>query len=215
MSESLPAPDRTLFRPLRAVDVHVLASPVRLARLYPTSGPYPSAWNVFRAVGPLASGRFDHHEPGTARGIWYGAASRTPIGRHVDAVLGAVAETFADTFTIDRSVAGRYLALCLPGRPLRLLRLDSGWLASARGNAAIFAGPRPRAQAWSRAVYAHYPDLDGMVYPSSNHPVSTCVALFERAADALVEPALLVSLREAGLAPYLERIAGELGWPLV
>lgn len=57
---------------------------------------------------------------------------------------------------------GRTLVRCQPARPVRLLRLDSAWLAAAHGNAAIYAGPRPPAQEWSRAIYAHYSDLDGL-----------------------------------------------------
>ena len=215
MSEALPPPDPSLFRALRKADVYELNSPVRLARIFPTGGTDPVTWQHFRNVGPLPTGRFDHHEVGATRGIWYGAANRIATGQHVDALLGAVAETYADTHTIDRSFNARHLVLCEPARALRLLRLDSTWLSAARGNAAIFAGARPRAQAWSRAIYDHYLDLDGLYYPSSNHPGSACVALYERAATALTVPRLLRRLDEPGLRPYLERVAHDLGWPLI
>ena len=141
-----------------------------------------------------------------------GSASTRPGS---NALVGAVAETYADTFTIDRAVNGRHLVLCVPARPLRLLRLDSGWRAAAHGNGAISAGPRPRAQEWSRAIYGHYPELDGLDYPSSNHPASGCVALYERAQDALTTPLLLRPLTAPGLSRYLEQAADELGWPLI
>ena len=215
MSEALPPPDPSLFRALRKGDLYELTTPVRLARIYSTAGPHPVSWQQFRTAGPLPTGRFDHHADGKTRGIWYGAANRTTTGRRVDALLGAVAETCADTHTIDRSVNARHLVLCSPARVLRLLRLDSTWLSAAHGNAAIFAGSRPRSRAWSRAIYDHYPDLDGLYYPSSNHPGSACVALYERAATALTVPRLLRRLDEPGLRPYLERVAHDLGWPLI
>lgn len=215
MSEALPPPDPARFRSLRKGDVYQLAAPIRLARIYPTAGAHPVSWQQFRTAGPLPTGRFDHHEDGATRGIWYGAANRTATGRRVDALLGAVAETCADTHTIDRSVNARHVVLCEPARALKLLRLGSTWLPAAHGNAAIFAGPRSRAQAWSRAIYAHYPDLDGLYYPSSNFPGSACVALYERAAGALTVPRLLRRLDEPGLRPYLEQVADDLGWPLV
>lgn len=90
--------------------------------------------------------------------------------RRTAALLGAIAETCADTHTIDRAANGPSLVLCEPAAALRLLRLDSSWLAAAHGNAAIFAGPRSRAQAWSRAIYDHYPDLDGVYYPARRTP---------------------------------------------
>lgn len=215
MSEALPAPDPHLFRTLRRGDVYELDVPVRLARIYPTTGAHPVHWEQFRTVGPLAGGRFDHHVASADRGIWYGATNRTATGRNANALLGAVAETYADTFTIDRTVNGRHLVLCAPARPLRLLRLDSGWLSAAHGNGAIFTGPRPRAQEWSRAIYDHYPNLDGLYYLASNHPASGCVALYERAQDALITPLLLRPLTAPGLSRYLEQVADELGWPLV
>lgn len=215
MSEALPAPDPSMFRALRKGDVYELDSPVRLARIYPTVGSHPMSWQQFRAAGPLPVGRFDHHEGDATRGIWYGAANRTATGHRVDALLGAVAETYADTHVIDRSASARHLVLCEPARALWLLRLDSTWLPAAHGNAAIFAGSRLRAQAWSRAIYDRYPDLDGVYYPASNHPDSACVALYERAATALTVPRLLRRLDEPGLRPYLQQVAYNLGWPLV
>lgn len=33
------------------------------------AGRHPLTWNEFRTIGPVAGGRFDHHEPGSHRGI--------------------------------------------------------------------------------------------------------------------------------------------------
>ena len=214
MSEALPPPDPRFFRAPRRRDIYELAAPVRLARIFPTAGAHPMSWQQFRTAGPLAGGRFDHHLGGADRGIWYGAVSRTASGRRADALLGAVAETYADSFTIDRAVNGRNLVLCAPDRPLRLLRVDSSWLSAAHGNGAISAVPRDRAQEWSRAIYDEYADLDGLYFQSSNHPPSRCVALYERAQDALTTPLLLRPLIAPGLTLYLEQVSHELGWPL-
>lgn len=137
MSEQLPAPDPSLFRSLRAGDRYEVGADVPLARIFATGGGHPLGWNQFPTFGPLATGRFDHHTSADPdRGIWYGALNQTADGRRVESVLGAVAETCAVTHTIDRAVNGRSLVLCSPRAPLVLLRLNSGWLAAAQGNAA-------------------------------------------------------------------------------
>lgn len=82
-------------------------------------------------------------------------------------------------------------------------------------SAAISAGPRDRSQVWSRAIHDHYPDIDGLYYSSSDHPPSGCVALSERAADALTTPTLMRLLDDPGLRPFLEVSAEDLDWPLV
>jgi hypothetical protein len=64
-------------------------------------------------------------------------------------------------------------------------------------------------------IYRYYPDLDGLYYPSSSHPGSACVALYERAATALTVPRLSRRLDDPRLRPYLENVAHGLGWPLI
>lgn len=215
MSEFLPPPDRSRFRSLRDGDVYRLKAPERLARVFATKGPYPTTWDAMREYGPLPSGRFDHQQPGSpGRGIWYGSVSKLAEGQPANAVTGALAEACADTHVVDRSARGRSLVILEPIRPLKLLRLDSSWLSAAQGNAAIASGPRNTAQEWSRAIYEHYPTIDGVYFRSSNHPPSGCVALYERAVDALVSASLLMRLDNPGLLPYLQDSCEDLGWPL-
>lgn len=215
MTERLEAPDPTHFRALRTGDVYVVSHGTRLARVFPAGGLHPVRWDEFRTFGPVPNGRFDHHVASDPdRAIWYGALSETAGGRKADALLGAIAETYGDTHVIDRSVSGRSAVLCQADGPLRLLRLDSSWLSAARGNAAIYADDRAMAQQWARAIYDHYPDLDGLYFPSSNHPPSACVAVWERA-PSLTAPGLLRRLDHPGLLPHLTTISDELGWPIV
>ncbi len=81
---------------------------------------------------------------------------------------------------------------------------------------AISTGPHARTQRWSRAIYAGYPQVQGLWFCSSMHANQPAVALYERAQHALPpaplfhrapsDPTLLNPLRVA---------ASSLGYGLV
>jgi hypothetical protein len=80
---------------------------------------------------------------------------------------------------------------------------------------ALNSGPRPRAQRWSRAIYEAYRAIDGVVYPSSMHGNAPAVALYERAAHALLDAAFFHQpLAAPVLLLPLQRVAHQLGYRL-
>lgn len=72
---------------------------------------------------------------------------------------------------------------------------------------AIASGPRSRARLWSQAIYAAFPQIDGLLYGSSMNANAPSVALYERALTAmpaapvfhrqLADPAVLTLLKNA------------------
>ncbi len=81
---------------------------------------------------------------------------------------------------------------------------------------AMSSGPRPRAQQWSRVIYASYPELEGLCYASSMHANQPAVALYERAEDALpAVPTFHRPLADPALLEALKKVAKRLGYELV
>lgn len=132
----------------------------------------------------------------------------------------ALLECFRDAGVVDTVTDDPYFVLFSATRPLRLLDLaDSDWVTVAGGNAAISSGPRLQARMWARVIHEHYQGddaLDGVVYTTSNRPLSRSVALWERAADALPDRARFHQpLRHLGLRSSVEIFAHEVGLGLV
>lgn len=129
----------------------------------------------------------------------------------------AVLECFQSTGVLDRNCGAPRLTAWEPTRPLRLLKLsDSDWLARAGGNSALTSGARGVARDWSRAIYAAYPDLDGLTWSSSVQPAGRSVALYERATAALpASPMFDRALAEPFLQPALANIACRFSLTLV
>jgi len=146
-----------------------------MARIYSRGGSHPTTWREFRFDGPLPLARFDHHIAGERRGVLYAA-------RELDT---CVAEVFQDSRVVDRAAADRCVAGFRLTRSVRLLDLTSDWPTRAGASQALASGPRPRAQAWARAIHAAYPNIEGIWYPSSMHGGHPALVLFERADTAL------------------------------
>jgi hypothetical protein len=182
-------------------------------RIYKTAGKHPQAWNTFRAVGPLAGRRFDHHlpppaAPGTSRAILYAAGDPTT----------AVAEVFQGRRVIDRTSLAPELAAFV--RTQRLVLLDvsptSMWSIQAGAAAAMQFGDTDLCQQWSRAVYEGYPDIHGLTYLSTMTG-RRAYALYERAQPLLSgNPTMRRRLTASSLVDHLKSIAHDLGdWPIV
>ncbi len=186
----------------------VLPRKTVLWRLYFRGGSHPTFWNTFRAYGPT-SGRFDPQvQPASEqeRAILY-AAERGPT---------CLAEVFQDTRVIDRIARDPWLVGFALRRPLSLLDLTGSWPTRAGASPAISSGPHPRAQRWSRAIYAAYPKGMGIYYGSSMDGGFSCMALFEWAAPALPpQPAFHRPLADPALLPALKQVAREMGYGLV
>src|SRR5262249_15503655 len=139
---------------------HSLGSGTELWRIYARGGPHPTTWNTFRAYGPSARARFDHHLPparGQNRGILYAAAE----------ILPCVAEVFQDTGIVDPRHDEPWLVGFRLTRPVRLLSLRGLWPTRAGGSMALNTGDRARARRWSRTVYEAYPQAEGLWYASA------------------------------------------------
>jgi hypothetical protein len=99
---------------------------------------------------------------------------------------------------------------------VRLLDLTRLWPTRAGVSTALSSGPRPRARAWARAIYVAYSQADGVWYGSSMHSNSPCVALFERANDALaLRPDVHRALADATLRSFLANVAADLNFHLI
>jgi len=205
----LPEPPAVAVLAARAPDVHVLPAGSELWRLYFRGGDYPTRWSTFRFYGPVHTARFDHHAPPPrvqSRGILYAAASGPTC----------IAEVFQSRRLIDRSGQQPWLAGFAITRTVALLNLCGAWATAAGASMALASGPRPRAQRWSAAIYAAYPDLDGLWYPSSMYANQPAVAFYERGAGALpAAPFFHLPLSDPSLFDPLSHLARSLGYGLI
>lgn len=180
-----------------------------LWRVYFRGGPYPTIWNAMRRFGPVATARFDHHEEPAQfqrRAVLY-AARQGPT---------CFAEVFQDTRVIDRHRRHPWLVAFELSRPVRLLDLTGTWPTRAGASMAIASGIRSRARRWARAIYAAYPSLEGLYYPSSMHANAPSVVFNERAAPALPpRPRFHRSLLDSVLLRIIRHTASDIGYGVV
>lgn len=192
-------------------EIKGLAAGTELWRLYFRAGRYPGAWNRFRDFGPLRTARFDHHQAPPrvqARGILSAAAGPR-------AIVTAIAEVFQDTRVIDPQRGAPWLAGFALARDVNLLDLTRTWPTRAGASMAINSGPRPRAQRWSRSIFAAYPEIGGLHYASSMYANRPAVALYERAQAALPSaPLFHAALTHPALFGMLRDVAVELGYDM-
>lgn len=180
-----------------------------LWRVYRAGGVHPVAWNTFRTFGPVATGRFDHHEPPPHdqpdRGICYAA----------DHAATAIVEAFQDTRLVDRGTHEPWLVAFAIDADLVALDLTGPWPTRAGASQAIATGRRDVARAWSRSMWAAYPSVGALRYRSSMAGGAINTAIYERAERLLPpQPALNLPLAHPGLTPDLNRIADGHGYGL-
>ena len=202
-----PEPPRDL--PSVRPEWHELPPGTLLWRIYARGGDHPGVWNGFRRYGPIGTARFDHHLPPPHeqdRAILYAALD----------IPTCLAEVFQDRRTINRARRVPWLVAFQTAALLRLLNLHSPWPTHAGASMAISSGRRDRARRWSRAIYAAYPTVQGLWYPSSMYAGQPCVALYERAQDAVpARPSLHLALADPRLDVPLLHIAADLSYRLV
>lgn len=125
------------------------------------------------------SGRLN--APDGAYGVLYAA-------REID---GAFAETFlrmpGRTILSSPELRAKAYARLTNKRPLRLLMLAGPGLARVGATAEVVHGGLPYSvpQAWSAALRAVWPDLDGIAYNARHDDEARCYAVFDRARDAV------------------------------
>ncbi|WP_083562261.1 RES family NAD+ phosphorylase [Mycobacterium malmoense] len=149
-----------------------------LWRVHRSKGEYVRPWNELRTYGPLASMRWDPH-PGLSPathpdGVLYAATD----------VATSLAEVYQTTRVIDTRAGAPRLTAWQPTRPLRLLDLSGTWLLRNGASAALLAAPRSICRRWAGAIYANWPELDGLYAPSTMTG-QLSVALWSAAADSI------------------------------
>ncbi len=208
-----PAPeDLAALPPL----LRSIPAATRFGRIFSRGGTHPVGWNDLRHWGPTAA-RFDHHLPDAGgapwlqpRGILYAAGAAAP-----GALAICAAEVFQSTRIIDSRRNDPWFAVFATARALSLLDLGGLWATRAGASQALASGPRPRARRWSQAIFAAYPQIDGLYYPSSMAGGGAAVALYERAADALpAAPLFHRSLADPALSAPLSHAAQAIGYGL-
>lgn len=86
----------------------------------------------------------------------------------------------------EQSLSTRRLASITSNRPLQFVDLIGGGLAHIGADAEICTGrDRHLSQSWSRALWKHPTEPDGIRYISRHDPQRACFAVFERAAITL------------------------------
>lgn len=203
----LPAPPAVEQLRGSAPETLVLPRGVLLWRIYFRGGLHPSDWSSFRSFGPVDR-RFDHHVAPPRdqdRGIYY--AAREP-------------ETcVAEVFQVERRIEGLVDAPWLVGfalaRDVLLLDLTGRWPTRAGASMAIHSGSRPRARAWSRAIYEAFPEVQGLLCCSSMDANRHTVVLYERARGAVpTRPELHRALSDPDLVDFLGAAALAFGYEL-
>lgn len=206
---TFPAPPSPEALAKVGMSTHILPAGTELWRVYFRGGPHPTLWNTFRAFGPVATARFDHHDPPQReqeRAILYAGATG-PI---------CLAEVFQASRVIDRSANAPWLVGFHLAVGLRLLDLTGLWPTHAGGSQEINSGDRTRAQQWSRAIYAAYPTIDGLWYRSKMYGSMPAVALYERAQRALPSrPSFHAALVSPTLFDVIDNAAARIGYTVV
>ncbi len=123
---------------------------------------------------------------------------------------------FQHTRVIDRFAGSPALAAFELTAELELLDLTGAWPTRAGASMAIGSGSRARARAWSRAIYAAYPGIAGLRYPSSMNANQPAFALYERARSAVPRVAAFdLPLATPSLAAPLAAAAVRFGYAMV
>jgi hypothetical protein len=135
--------------------------------------------------------------------LWFGPArGRQPIHRFDDpsgrfrvCYFGTTVEVcFAETFLRNPPIrilalddlAGRSIATVEVRRALRLARMHGPSLARLGVTAELASGSDyATSQLWSRALWEHSDQFDGIAYRSRHDDSALCVALYDRAKDGL------------------------------
>lgn len=155
-----------------SAQIYTLPVDTALLRIHAMGGTHWIHWHAFRGYGPTDS-RFDHHDPPPreqARKIMY-VATDGPT---------CFAEYFQLTRRINRVLKNPWLVTFHTVAPLTLLDLTGSWPTRAVGSQEINTGDHPTCRAWSRAIYASYPEVDGLYYRSKMLGGRISIALYER-----------------------------------
>lgn len=70
-------------------------------------------------------------------------------------------------------------------RELRLARMHGNGLSAMGATALVTTGGYSHSRAWSQAIWSHPDGVDGIAYLSKHDTQRKCIALFDRAANAI------------------------------
>lgn len=188
MSAPLPPPD-FFHRPLTELR---LAAGTNLHRFHDAA--YAPVFFDRSQMGRL-------NAPDGAFGVFYAAAT----------VVGAFAETFlrqpGRTLLAPDLIAWKTYAVLRLRRDLRLLQLYGVGLARAGATAEVTHGglPYDTPQRWSAAIFAHPARYDGIAYTARHEDGEICLALFDRAIDAIEEAERVANLQTGWFFDLLDR----------
>ena len=113
-----------------------------------------------------------------------------PEGAFLEAFGHLIAVTAGSLWVSTEVLEIAGLSVVTTTRPLRLVDVTHGAaLAALAVDSRITNGPHQLSQQWSRAFWAHPSSPDGILYRSRRAPDQTCIALFDRAADAVTADA--------------------------
>ena len=110
-------------------------------------------------------------------------------------------------FNLDeRALTERMVSTVLLNRPLRLLKLTGEGLLGIGADVGTISGTHALSRDWSRVVHDHpAPSFDGILYRSRHDDEQLCIALFDRAGDALGNIASTAGLAARELTDQLTR----------
>lgn len=191
-----------------------------LARVYFRTGRHPVRWSDLRYFGPVHSGRFDHHEPASdgsgqlqSRGIMYCALADDTSLAGLDACL---AEVFQSSRTISLTIDTPAWAVFALTADVAVLDLRGRWPTRAGASQALNTGPKSSARSWAHAFHKIYPDVQGLIYPSSMAGGRNVVALNDRALHAIpASPQIHYDLADRKIDRVLRKAAGSIGYCVV
>lgn len=132
------------------------------------------------------TGQWRYDDPERRYGVLYVAAGLEGAfveGCLHDATVGTSTPLLSERFLEQRCVAKIRFA----GR-LRLVDLTGPGLAAIGADARLCVGDYRIAQLWSRAIWRHPQQPDGVLYLSRHNPKILCAAVFDRAPDSDYEP---------------------------
>lgn len=189
----------------RSDDFHTIVTP--LWRIHRVAGRHSAQWDDLREYGPLPVMRWDPHP--------------MPMGTHPGAGVSyaspyldtAVAEAFQGTRVITLS-GERALVGWIPDRPLRLLGLTGDWAIRNGASASLPAARRSTCRAWARTIHESWPDLDGLLVPSTMTGRSSVVLFAASASSFPARPRFSSTLDQRPAASLIIPVARRFGWPV-
>lgn len=149
----------------------------------------PQGTTLYRShslrYGPIFFGKKKLHrfdDPHGKYGVLY--VAREPAGAFVETFLRFPAPTLIGRSDLDSSGCANIEAM----REMRFVPLHSHYMVPLGVTAQVAHGPASAydlSRLWSRAIYEHATDVDGIEYRSRHDDSLICLAIFDRAEDAL------------------------------